>query len=284
MNQPTRAAAVAVVLAAALAAGCATDPVTGERELRLISVDQEVAMGQEAAPEFEKEFGGKLANETLQSYVREVGGRVASKSDRQNVTYEFALLASDVPNAFALPGGKTYVTAGLMEIMTNERQLAAVLGHEITHVAAAHSVDQLQKAMGMELLAKLAGTAIGGSKGEAAEAGAKVAGAMVGLKYSRKHEYEADQYGMLYLTRAGYSPWGMVELLERLASLSEEKPGLIDGMMRTHPYTSDRIERCKELIRTTDAYRGFSPETADPRAAHFRKMHALLLSVRGKKG
>ncbi|KPK79218.1 MAG: hypothetical protein AMJ81_13615 [Phycisphaerae bacterium SM23_33] len=110
---------------------------------RAISTEQEIALGREAAPEFEKEFEGKVPNETLQAYVREVGAKVAQASERKDVPHEYALLASDVPNAFALPGGKVYVTAGLMRRMTNERQLAAVLGHETGHCSASGTAGEM---------------------------------------------------------------------------------------------------------------------------------------------
>ncbi len=276
MNRTVRMGLPGLLLLSAVGAGCATNPVTGKRQLRFISVEQEVAMGQEAAPEFEKEFGGKLANPALQSYVRQVGAKLGRASDRQDVTYEYALLASDVPNAFALPGGKIYVTAGLMKLMTNERQLAGVLGHETAHVAAGHSVDQLQKQMGLSVLAQLAGKALGGKKGEAAEAGAKIAGGMISLRYSRQHEDEADEFGMKYLTAAGYSPWGMVELLEKLKGTADEQPSRIGAMFRTHPYTADRIERTKAIIQDSSEYRRHAVARPDPQAGSFQKMRRLL--------
>ena len=146
---------VAVSLSAMLSAGCSTNPVTGQRELIFISPEQEIAMGNQAAPQFESEFGGKVPNAELQAYVQSVGGRVAQLSDRQ-MPYEFTLVSSQVPNAFALPGGKMFITAGLMGRMTNERQLAAVLGHEVGHVAARHNVKGMQRQIGASVLVQIA--------------------------------------------------------------------------------------------------------------------------------
>jgi predicted Zn-dependent protease len=257
-------------------AGCAINPATGERQLRLISTAEEIAIGQEAAPQFEKEFDGKVPSETLQGYVRRVGAAVARASDRKEVPYEYALLASDVPNAFALPGGKVYVTAGLMRRMTNERQLAAVLGHETGHVAALHNVSALQRQMGASLLAEIAGAVLGGAKGEAAKAGAKVVAGMVNLRYSRGDEYQADMLGIRYMTEAGYSPWGMVELLARLQELSGSEPGSLGEMFQTHPLTSKRIEQARQEILSKPEYRKHSASASDPKAGQFMKMRKML--------
>ena len=267
-------AVLAVMSVPALTGGCARNPVTGKLEFSAISVEQEVAMGDEAAPEFEKEFDGKVADETLQAYVRGVGARLAAVSDRKVVTYEYALLASDVPNAFALPGGKIYVTAGLMVRMKNERELAAVLGHETGHVAYKHNVKALEKQIGVILLAKLAGWAVGGEAGKAAEAGAEIAGAMVTLRYSRKHELQADSVGIRYMTKAGYNPYGMVELLSTLKGLEEREPGAFETMFSTHPGTSERIELAREIIE--NEYPVHSPAVADPKAGQFVEMRELL--------
>lgn len=239
-----------LALTLSLSTGCSTNPVTNEREFRLISYQEERQIGAEAAPEFEKEFGGLVDDPTLQSYVDRVGANVARFSEQQAFDYEFGLLASDTPNAFALPGGFVYITAGLFEQMENEAQLAAVLGHEVAHVAYGHSVDQMEKAMGAQvLLAIVSDVAGGGGAGQAAAAGAEVAAAMAMLNYSRSDEYEADQRGMVYMTKAGYNPWGMVGLLNTLLELSGgEEGGDFSEMFRTHPLTTNRIDRVEETI------------------------------------
>jgi len=258
-------------------AGCSVNPVTGRRELVLISEDQEIAMGKEAAPTFEKEFGGRVPNETLQAYVNSVGQRVAKVSDRP-MPYEYTLVASDVPNAFALPGGTIFITAGLMRAMTNERQLAAVLGHETGHVAARHSVHQMQKQMGAQVLIEIAGRA-GGGEGAAGAAGdvAKVVSSMALLKYSRNDEYQADDLGIKYAAQAGYNPWGMVELLTVLDSLHEKDPGRFDELFQTHPLSGNRIERARTTVQEDPAYKGrYSLAAPDPNQGTFQRMQALL--------
>jgi len=271
-----RRAWIALVLLSVVAGGCATSPATGRKVLLVISREQEIAIGEQAAPEFEKEFGGRVANRRLQEYVAGIGSKLASVCERE-MPYEFALLNSDVPNAFALPGGKIYLTAGLMRRMNSERELAAVLGHETGHVADLHNVRGLQRQMGAALLADLVGAIVGGKGGQAAEAAAKIAAGIANLHYSREDEYIADELGIRYMTRAGYNPWGVVELLTTLARLSESDPGDFGEMFQTHPLTSKRIDRARSIIRAKHG--DFSPDSADPNARRFLRMRALLIST-----
>lgn len=262
--------------ASALLAGCSTNPTTGEKQLILISREQEIAMGEEAAPQFEQEFDGAVDNPELQAYVSSVGQRVAAYSKR-DMPYEFTLVKSNVPNAFALPGGKIFVTAGLMSYMENERELAAVLGHEVAHVSALHNVDRMQDQMGAQILVEAAETIIGGEKGAAAGKAGEVASTMVLLKYSRDDEYEADKYGMHFMADAGYNPYGMVELLETLNKLGGEGGGKFSEMFQTHPLSSERVKRAQELIADTEEYSRFSPDQPDPNRQRFLTMRDLLI-------
>jgi len=267
-------AAWAIGLAAL--AGCSLNPVTGKRELILISREQEIALGADAAPDFEKEFGGKVASEPLQQYIRALGAKIAAVSDRP-MPYEYTLLASDVPNAFALPGGKIYITAGLMKAMTNERQLAAVLAHETAHVAARHSVKQMQKQMGAQLLLEIASRAGGADTSTAAADIGKVVATMALLKYSRDDEYQADQVGIEYAARAGYNPWGMVELLHVLLNMQEQEPGRLEEMFQTHPLSSKRLEKARAILTGNPAYDRWSPDAPDPGATTFQRMRQALV-------
>ena len=264
-----------VLTAAVMLGGCGTNPVTGKKQFLLISRDQEIAMGEEAAPEFEKEFDGEVPNQELQQYVGSVGAKLAAVSERP-MPYEYTLVASDVPNAFALPGGKIFITAGLMSRMSNERELAAVLGHETAHVAAMHNVQGMLRQMGSAVLVQVAGIIVGADKQKAAEAAAKVVGAMANLKYSRNDEYEGDKYGILYMTRAGYNPYGMVELLTTLKNLSDTEGGTLTEMFQTHPLTSKRIEEAQQTIETGSETKKFSPKAPDPYAARFLRMRRVL--------
>jgi len=281
MKQATILALAAYLTAAACAGGCSTNPVTGRKELILISREQEIAMGAQAGPQFEAEFGGKVPDERLQAYVRSVGEKIAAYSDRP-MPYEFAVLASDVPNAFALPGGKVYITAGLMLEMGNERQLAGVLGHEISHVAMRHNVKGIQRQMGAAVVVEIAGIVVGGSNAQIAEAAAKVATGMAKLHYSREDEYQADEVGIRYMARAGYNPYGMVELLTTLLEISQAEGGSLTEMFQTHPLTKKRIDKVREVIESDPAYGQFSPDQPDPQAGQFLQMRRRLKSALGK--
>jgi predicted Zn-dependent protease len=265
----------ALAAAAGTFAGCAVNPVTGQRELSLISREQEIKMGEEAAPKFAEEFGGPVRNEALQTYVRTVGGRLAAVADRP-MPYEYTLVASEVPNAFALPGGKIFITAGLLRRMTNERQLAAVLGHETAHVAAKHSVQGMQKQMGAQVLVELAARVVSPDKAEAAKAAASVVANMASLKYSRNDEYEADRVGLTYATRAGYNPWGMVELMEVLQSLNESEPGTLGEMFQTHPISTKRMAEARQAIAADPAMAKWKEGAPDANAAAFLRLRNQL--------
>ena len=239
-----------VAVAGVMMAGCSTNPATGERQLKLISTQQEIAMGLEAAPTFEQEFKGPVPDEQVQAYVRRVGQRVAAHSER-DMPYDFTLLRSSVPNAFALPGGKVYITDGLLQVMGSERELAAVLGHETGHVAAEHNVQGMQRQMGASVLADLAGAAVGGAAGKATKVATQVTTGMVNLKYGRGDEYEADQLGVRYIAKAGYNPWGVVEMLNSLAEVSGGGGGgQLGEMLSTHPLTQNRIADAERIVQT----------------------------------
>ena len=278
MKRYRRSALIVLMLGLTFSIGCTRSAVTGKKEVILISSEEEIALGQQAGPEIEKEFGDKVPNQNLQRYVAAVGGKLADVSDRP-MPYEFALLSSEVPNGFALPGGKIYVTAGLMSHMTNERQLAAVLAHEVVHVADKHSVKGLQRQMGAAILVDLVGMAVGGDKAQSAEAAAELGAGIVNLRYSRDDESTSDAVGVRYMVRAGYNPWGMVELLELLQSLSNAEPGLFGDMFATHPLTSKRIDEVRDIVRTEHSQ--FSPTTPDPREQDFLKMRQVLIDTLG---
>jgi predicted Zn-dependent protease len=238
----------------------------------LISPEQEIAMGEQAAPEFEKEFGGRVEDAALQQYVSDVGMSVAAKCDRE-LPYEYLLVRSKDVNAFALPGGKIFLTAGLMARMTNERQVAAVLGHETGHCCARHNVKAMERQLGVALAAEIAARVFSDSPLPAGDI-TKIVGAVANLKYSRDDEYEADQRGIEYMSQAGYNPYGMVELLTVLKDLSEREPGTLEEMFSTHPLPANRIDKAREAIE--DDHESAAPDAADPHRDRFLQMRARL--------
>src|SRR5512141_3131209 len=134
-----------LMLSAALAAGCATNPVTGKSQLSLISESQEIQMGREAAQQTLQQIG-EVKDPGLQAYVSRIGKELAARTERPQLPWEFHVVNDASVNAFALPGGFIFVTRGLLTHINNEAELATVVGHEIGHVTARHSVQQISKA------------------------------------------------------------------------------------------------------------------------------------------
>lgn len=247
-------------------AGCSVNPVTGEKQLSLIGEGQELAMGAEQYTPTQQTQGGQFyIDPELSLYVREVGQKLARVSDRPDLPYEFVVLNSSVPNAWALPGGKIAINRGLLSKLEDEAQLASVLGHEIVHAAASHSVQRMQK--GMLISAGVAG--LGFALSDNQWAGLLMGGAAVGAQlalaqYGQGDELESDHYGMLYMKEAGYDPQAAVELQEIFLEMSKgQQAGFVDGLFATHPPSAKRVRENSELVskiggggyRGADVYR-----------------------------
>ena len=250
---------VAALAAAALAAlaGCATNPVTGKQELRLIPESMEIELGKENyLPARQMQGGDYVADPGVAAYVREVGGRLAAVADRR-LPYEFTVVNDSEPNAWALPGGKIAVNRGLLYILEDEAELAAVLSHEIVHAAARHGAKAMER--GLLLMGAVAlVSAAAERRGKADETAgmlvvgaAQVAAVLLGQKYSRDAEREADHYGMLYMARAGYDPAAAVSLQEKLLRLKHEKgahPGWLERLLSSHPTSEERVRAARARL------------------------------------
>ncbi|MFL1484121.1 M48 family metalloprotease [Marinobacter sp. LN3S78] len=244
-----------------MTSGCATNPVTGKTQLSLIGEGEEHQMGRENyQPTIQTQGGRFYLDPELTVYIQEVGNKLAEVSDRPDLPYEFAVLNSSVPNAWALPGGKIAINRGLLVKLEDEAQLASVLGHEIVHAAARHSVQRMQQ--GMLLSAGMAG--IGLALGDNEWGGLIMGGAAVGsqmalAQYSQSHELESDRYGIEYMVEAGYDPQAAVELQEIFLKLSEgQQSSFIDGLFATHPPSQARVDANRKLAEKygTGGYRG----------------------------
>lgn len=257
-----RTAGISIVLAGlaliAPLAGCTTNPTTGRSQLLAMSREEEIKLGKEAAPELTQEFGGRVQDQALQNYVANIGRQLAAvtEADNPSLPWEFTLLDSPVINAFALPGGKVFISRGLAEEMNNEAQLAAVLGHEIGHVTARHSNERYAQALGTSIggtvIGAIIGAAVTGDSGGAAVgagAGATVGG-IAGLSFSRDQEIEADRLGARYMERLNYDPSAAIEVQQILqrASAGQSRPPEI---LSTHPASQTRID---ELQKRMDKY------------------------------
>lgn len=228
---------------------CTVNPVTGERELGLVSAQQEVAIGTQQYVPTQQMQGGALVHEpALTSYVRNVGERVAAQSERQ-LPYEFVVLNNDVPNAWALPGGKIAINRGLLTELDNEAELAAVLGHEVVHAAARHSAQQMERGMLLQIGVIAAGVGASDSEYAGLAVGAGIVGAqLINQKYSREAELESDRHGIRYMHAAGYNPAAAVSLQETFVRLSEgRKQDWWTGLFASHPPSQERVQRNREL-------------------------------------
>ena len=238
---------VVVVLALFFLSYCATTGPGGKKSLILISTSQEVSLGKEFAAQVDTT--NPLSHDSiLVAYVDEVGQKVARISDRADLNYHFSVIDTPVVNAFACPGGYIYVYTGLLETMDNEAQLAGVLAHEVSHVVARHGVKRLQQVLGLQVLLSIAL----GESSQLTQQAVSIGLAVLLQAYSRDNEFEADEYGTVYMQKAGYNPEGMVQLLEKLLEMSSGEAGFLEKVMATHPPTKDRIQRVKSQIQGLD--------------------------------
>jgi predicted Zn-dependent protease len=219
-------------------AGCALNPATGKRQLSLISESQEIAMGREAAASVRSTVG-LVDNQALQSYVLEIGRREATTSERPKLPWEFHVVDDPSPNAFALPGGFIYVTRGMLSLMTSEAELAGVLGHEIGHVTARHSVNQISK----QQLAQL-GLGLGAIFAPNLSPLQSLVGSgleLLFLKYSRDDEREADVLGFEYMRKVGYDIDEFDDVFQALERIGEGEQGALPTWLSTHPAPGERV-------------------------------------------
>jgi predicted Zn-dependent protease len=241
-------------LVGALLSSCAVDPITGDEQLMLFSPDKDVELGRRYSPLVEKELGGRMPEPGLQSYINQIGQRIAGFCQRPDLSYHFAALEEGGANALALPGGYIYITRDLLKEIKTEAELASVLSHEITHVVARHTVAAMSRQIGMTALlgAAIAGSASGSVRGDV-PAAASVINSLLTLQYSREDETEADLSGLSYMTQAGYDPNGMVETMQILEKLQTVRP---TEFFSTHPNPESRIAYLQDRIATRYASLG----------------------------
>lgn len=250
LSRNARPLAAGLLLGTLAITSCATNPVTGKPQLSLISEAQEIQMGQQAAVEVRQSIG-LVDDPTLQAYVSRVGMSMAKASERPNLPWSFQVVDDPTPNAFALPGGFIFVTRGLLGLMDSEAELATVLGHEIGHVTARHSVESMSRAqlaqlglgIGMLLLPELQ------QYGQLASTGLS----LLFLKYSRDDENQADQLGFRYALNQGYDVRDMKDVflaLERQGQQAGQSP--LPNWLATHPGEQDRIDHIDRMLAQLD--------------------------------
>lgn len=228
------------------------NPITGEKQRLQLSPRQEVIIGLQSRQEMAAKYNGLYPDQTLQTYVDEVGNRIVEQSsvNQSSYPFEFHLLRdTQTINAFALPGGQVFITAALLSRLNSEAQLAGVIGHEIGHVIARHGAEHLAKQQLGAALVNAVGIAASDTPEGARQAAilAQAVNQMVNLKYGREDELESDRLGFRFMTEAGYNPQGIVELMKILASSrnGQQPPEFFS----THPNPGNRTERLEAIIQ-----------------------------------
>jgi predicted Zn-dependent protease len=231
---------------------CAQNPVTGQSDFVLMGESQELAIGRQTHDEILKQYG-RYQDPGLQNYAQQVGDRLATRSHRPDLVYRFTVLDSSHINAFALPGGYIYVTRGMLAMLNSEAELAAVLGHEIGHVTARHSVRQYTAQQAAGLGYTIGAILLPELRGAAAQNVYSLFGGALIRGYGRDHELEADGLGAEYLARAGYDPNAMLQVIRVLkaqetfevdrARREGRQPNVYHGLFSTHPDNDTRLQQ-----------------------------------------
>ena len=246
MNRTLGAALVAANL---WVAGCSTNPVTGQHDITFVSEKGEIEEGRRAHEQVIRAYG-VYEDQALQDYINGIGQRLAKLSHRPELEFHFTVIDSDEINAFALPGGYIYVTRGILAYLNSEAEIAGVIGHEIGHVTARHSVKQQSQSAITNILGM--GAAIMTGSGAVADL-AGIGGEALLRGYGRDMELQADGLGAEYIARAGYNPQAMIwvvgtlknqETFERDRAKSEgREPNIYHGVFATHPDNDTRLQQ-----------------------------------------
>lgn len=239
---------VVLVAMAALALSCATAPVTGRRQLILMSDSEMTQLGMTSANELLRKEPIERGTPAARA-VEAIGQRIATAAGTQGITWRFHTIRKDIPNAFALPGGEVFVYTGILKYARNDAQLAAVLGHEIAHVLARHGAERMSIAVASQAGAALAGAAVGDP--QFAQAMGIAANYGVVLPYSRTQESEADRIGLILMAKAGYPPEAAIDLWRNMMQVPGQKP---PPFLATHPSNEQRIADIKQYIPEARQY------------------------------
>jgi len=267
-----------VMSLAALVSGCTTNPVTGKSEFVLGSAEREAALGRQAAKQVEQQIG-LLQDPALTAWLRDLGSRLAAHSPRSGVPYRFAVVDMPEPNAFTLPGGYVYVSRGLLVLANSEAEVAAVVGHEIGHLAARHAAQRETRNIGVGLLTAFgtlaAGAAGGEQPGRSVAGFGQLAGAALIASYGREQERQADEVGQKLVAASGYDPAKLSTFLTTLERESELRTGMTPrpSFLDSHPLTRERI--ASTAARAADLQRVASPATVDDRSAFLARLDGL---------
>ncbi|MBT8144097.1 MAG: M48 family metalloprotease [Gammaproteobacteria bacterium] len=265
-----------------LVAACSTNPVTGKREILLMSPEQEKALGAQAAEQVEQSIG-LVEDPQLTAYIEAIGNRLAEDSPRQDVEYRFYVANMEEPNAFALPGGYIYLSRGLLALSNSEAEIANVLGHEIGHVAARHSAQRQTAATGLGVLTVL-GTIFAANQGGAqaaqqAQQLGNVLGSGLIATYGRDQERQSDEIGQDLAADNGWNPLGMRDFMAQLGNYTVYKTGekRQPTWFDSHPTTDERVETAQQ--RAQQLTTAPIPNIADSTFEYYQQLEGLLVGA-----
>ena len=277
-----------MALAALLLAGCAQNPVTGRQNFVMMSEADEIELGRKSDADVRQEYG-MYDLPALQQYVDRVGQRLAAKSHRPQLGYRFTVVDSPEINAFALPGGYIYITRGLMAYLNSEAELAAVIGHEIGHVTARHSVQQYSAGMAANIGITLGAILVPELRSPGAQDLFNTLGSALLSGYGREHELEADRLGAQYLARAGYDPQAMVRVIgvlknqelfdAEVAKQEGRAPRRYHGLFASHPDNDTRLQQV-----VGEANQLAQPDAEEGRAAYLAQMNGVIFGDSPEQG
>ncbi|MDQ3141434.1 MAG: M48 family metalloprotease [Bacteroidota bacterium] len=258
---------------------CGRNPVTGKKELQLMSESQEKALGLQSDPQILSEFG-LYPDATLQAFIQAKGDSMAKISHRPNLGFQFKVLDSDVINAFAVPGGYVYFTRGIMAHFNNEAQLMGVLGHEIGHVTAKHANEQYTKQT-LAQIGLIAGMIFSPQFrqfGDIANTGMQ----LLFLKFSRDNETQSDQLGVEYSSKVGYDAHHMADFFKTLSRVSEKAGASIPSFLSTHPDPGDRFNKVN--AKATEMQKTFPKATKVERNSYLKKLDGMVYGEDPRQG
>ncbi len=267
---------------AGFAMGCAVDPVTGKSTLMLVSEAEEIEIDHKQSPhQFSADYG--ISRDwKLNSYIDRVGRRLVPHTHRKRMPYAFKVVNATYVNAYAFPGGSIATTRGILLKLDNEAELASLLGHELGHVNARHTAEQISKSQVTSLVLSGVTALVGQQYAELSKTLGMFGAGMLLASYSRDNEREADALGNLYMVEAGYNTKGFVGLMDMLNSLSRHKPGYADLLFATHPMSQERYDTALANARGKYAFSESYPvyrERYMDNTASLRKIKGAIESM-----
>lgn len=238
-------------------ASCATVPLTGRKQLRLLPEDMLIDMSLTAYDDFLKEHPVVPSDHPDAVMLHKVGDKIAdavityirnNKIRNRNFDFEFNLVVNDEMNAWCMPGGKVVFYTGILPVTEDEAGMAVVMGHEIAHAVANHGNERMSQQMGLMLGAMTLDVALNEKPQETRDIfmlAYGVSGTLGTLAYSRQHEYEADKLGMIFMAMAGYHPERAVEIWQKMSEMSGSPMPVI---LSTHPTSESRVKAIQDFM------------------------------------